>query len=252
MRLPKLEFEPAPEWQRERLARWLADWAAAEALAGAELETTEPGDREGRPDRVPDGCVASVSEEPALGVGQIRLLAPDTTGPGIRPVFVAVLGASEDGLFLAAPFSPFAEPADEGELLTGRDEPPVRVLCVWNTRAVDSCILGNSWLVGDLSEQELESALALYRCLEGKSALPVALRRQIGPPVSHPADLRVVHRDRERALMDGVTAGPSPAVQPSPYPAQEEPRDLLRAAEPEPPSYETDGAETAEPESEGR
>src|ERR1019366_2114447 len=116
---------------------------------------------------------STVETKITLAVGQIRLLRPNDA-PGVdRPIYVALLQEAPPTAWQVVPFSRFAEPAVPGEWLTGRNEPPLRVLGLWNTRLLPAPAVQRSWLVGELSETELERAHNVWRHCQPDQAAPV-------------------------------------------------------------------------------
>jgi hypothetical protein len=178
----------------QRLAQWLREWDVDRRLA-------DEGDRQIEAAPVSrSGAGATELADPGgepLAEGQIRLLFPDTPETRDRPVFLAVLQAQR-GEFLVAPFGRFGAPALEGEWLTGRDTPGLRVLCLWNCFALPPERLLRSWLVDELSPNERAESAAVLESVRSGIGLPPAVRRQCGPPLRHPADPRQEYRSEER------------------------------------------------------
>ncbi|MCE9616472.1 MAG: hypothetical protein K8T26_19535 [Lentisphaerae bacterium] len=222
------------ERQRAQLARWLAEWQVDQAMGASPWEAgpRPPGIvREwggaGGGGWGGAGLVADLAAEPAPDVGQIRLLAPAAMSSSqVRPLYVAILARDAAGACEVAPFSRFAEPAFAGEWLTGRAALPLRVLCLWNTRALDATILATSWLVDALSLEELADAQAVRTHLTEGRTLPSALAARVGPPLFHPDDPRHAYRYRETLLMDGIGRAGGTS-----YERDAGPNDLRRAAE---------------------
>lgn len=231
MKLPALNLDPAPEWQKERLARWLAEWEIDRSLAD------EAGGRSNVPDDRNHPGVGDMarplSGEPEVSAGQIRLLAPDICGCE-RLVYVAVLRREPDGRFLFAPFGRFSEPAVPGELLTGRDTVCLRVLCLWNAQTVSADILGRSWLADELTGPEIKEAMAVYSHVIEGGDLDSELEKRTAPPLIHPADPRHFYKDEENGLVSSLAVGS--LVWPE---RADEERELPMAAEP-PETYGSD------------
>jgi hypothetical protein len=203
--LPKTRRAPASPAQRRRLALWLAGWRLER-----EMEQLAAGLRPAPPLRRGPASGAGwggpARHDPAVREGQIRLLSPRIDGAGARPVYVAVLWREGAGAFLAAPFSRFCEPAFPGELLVRRAPPCLRVLCVWNARALPAALLGRGWEVGRLTTGQLADATVLYRHLRGEGAPPPRYTVRTGPEIRHPFDPRAAYRREESALMNAVEA----------------------------------------------
>ena len=82
----------APDWQVERLSRWLVEWSIDQAFPAADLEIR--GDF-AEADMLPRGLVAPY--DPDARPGQIRLLAGHASE---RLVYVGILREDGDGRFL--------------------------------------------------------------------------------------------------------------------------------------------------------
>ena len=197
--LPEMRCSPAPRWQRERLGRWLREWEI-------ECRLVEPEGPED--DMTGDAYVIEtapgVVEEAEVhlpAVGQIRLLRPAKGPSAMHPLYVAILAQNDDGRFLVAPYGRFSEPAIPGELKTGRDEPCLRVLCLWKAQRVTTEQLARTWLVGELAEGERSEASAIHAFIDEGTPIPEALIERIGPPLVHPADPRHEYLDEENSLV---------------------------------------------------
>ena len=197
-KLPDIRMARAPDWQHERLARWLAEWRIELALG----ETPTAG-------RMPAPLRAEVRAE--LGgdtgmpeAGHIRLLYPHLAAAWHRPVCLAILAQRNGPEFLAAPFGPFSEPATPGELRTGRAEAPLRVLCVWNARWFTPTVFRGSWKVDTLTGEDLEAANRVLAACEDGLVLPAELAGRVGPPLMHPDDPRRIYCRRETVRMDAL------------------------------------------------
>ena len=195
--LPELRKTALPAGQKERLARWLHEWQL-----DADLQHCRD-DNAGVVYRPAAGREGGAGNDPPCETGQVRLLRPRNRATWQMPVFVALLKKVGASAFLVAPFSRFAQPALPAELLTGRDEHPLRVLCLWNVRSVPRDVVDLSWYLDTLSPEEIASALAVYGAAEG-GPTPAALVGRTGPPLVHPEDPRRVYVRRERLRMDFV------------------------------------------------
>ena len=208
--LPGVRTQPVPEWQKERLARWLREWETGKVLAESDVgdyaDDTAGKDSTLSPnsDSAPEAgrIVLPTSAEPPAQAGQIRLLFPGIAPAGTRLVYLAILEKSKPGIFLCAPFGRFSEPAFPGELFTGRETPHLRVLCVWNARDMDEKTSRESWLIDVLSDEETRLASAVLRYVRRGDPLPAGIDAQSPPPVIHPADPRRVYREEESDLMN--------------------------------------------------
>lgn len=204
-RLPEARRRAPAKGQLQRLARWLREWDVDRRLADEEDSQIEAASVGGAGAGATD--LADPGGEP-VAAGQIRLLFPDTPETRARPVFVAVL-QEERGEFLIAPFGRFGEPALEGEWLTGRDAPALRVLCLWNCFALPPGRLLRSWLVDELSAAERAGSAAVLQFVRSGIGLPPGVKRRCGPPLRHPADPRQEYRSQERFFANELrrTAG---------------------------------------------
>ena len=218
MKQPEIRQGPGPERQKERLARWLAEWRVEQTLsAAAQAGEATLGKGGDAPIPLLGPLARTTSGEAEPAVGQIRLFSPEIPTAGLRPVYIAVLRNSGQDGFVTAPFSRFAEPALLGEIETGHSKTPFRVLCLWNARPVAAVVLSLSWRVAELSAEEVADALCLYDHLTSGHPLPAALAAKLGPPLVHPDDPRQIYRNREAVRMDRLleegprckgTAGP--------------------------------------------
>lgn len=205
------QAEHLSPWQAEKLSRWRELWELHWLLATKNHDDADETSSECHElDRavLPEGLIAPYETDPqTLKQGAIRLLAEELTN-GHRPhVNVLVLGpwgGKESQSWLIAPYGPFSEPADESELKTGRDEPGLRVLCVWNARIVPSEVLLISWLLGEAEPDEVADALAVFRCHTGGEPLPIRLRPLVGPPILSKSDPRITYFAEERGVLAGI------------------------------------------------
>ena len=204
MTLPNTTTRRLPDWQRERLECWLAEWEIVETMP-----ETGGDEWEGGPEPVP-GWVApregssDPDEREPVRPGDVRLLYPAAGERWRRPVYVAVVSAESPERVLAAPFGPFAEPAVPGELLLRGLAPGIRVLCLWNCREMNRDSLKASWLVARLAVTDLDRVLAVRGHVDGGRALPEAVARDVGPPLAHPLDPRHEYLARQRLTMDAL------------------------------------------------
>jgi hypothetical protein len=234
MKLPELNIQPTPEWQKQRLTRWLADWKTSAILESSDPDrdrdrhytahdpTSDPDrdrhytahDPTSDPDRdrhytapasdIATELVAPLSNEPSPEPGQIRLLSPSIHGADTRPVHVAILQEEDPETFTISPFSRFSEPATEKELLTGRDTPFLRVLCLWNAQHIPLHILQKSWLVDEMSHDELNDAITILGYRSTDCLLSPSLAQRIGPEIVHPLDPRHDYLQQESELMQQI------------------------------------------------
>jgi hypothetical protein len=201
-KLPKINVIPASEQERLRLHRWIFERETDMALR--ESASVLPDDAVSE-----EGIIAFPGELPVNAPdtaidpvpGQIRLLRPDSQYTDECPRYLAILSEWEEDTVLAAPFSRYAEPATGGEWATRREVSCLRTLCLWNTHTVPADDLRDSWLADTLTAEELDDAWSVFKsCSTGKE-LPEKLKEQIGPPVVHPEDPRILYQEEEVAWM---------------------------------------------------
>lgn len=187
----ELNIAPPDNWQGERLARWLLDWELMQAAGDAEEDTGE------EVEALPEDCTAPPDAD--FASGQIRLLFPQ--GLDSEMVFIAIAGVS-DGECACVPFGPLAEPATPDELLSGREEAPVRVFCLWNARTIPVDDLPDSWVTDHLSDAGLTRLLDALLACRCTGQVSMSMQRDAGPPLSHPEDPRREYRYRETLRID--------------------------------------------------
>ena len=188
--------------QRRQLAEWLKAWHLAqrlEALPDLPETAAPPSYSQASPRRTePPRYNGGLSP---LQAGSIVLLPPDTEVTRSRPVYVALIEATEGDRWRVVPFGRFALPALPGELATGRRAPPLRVLCVWNSAVVDSARLAQGWQVGQLLAREMRWVRQRLDLPENTPP-PAPLARRLGPPLIHPLDPRHDYIEEERLLWE--------------------------------------------------
>lgn len=200
MEIPKLKYSEPSEKGRVFLKEWLEQWNMAK------LESDDE-------DYEPDG---TVTEEQIAGLkslvrpfdakvapGQIRLLSSSVVDAE-RPYYVAILKRWDEDLLLLAPYSPFSVPATTGELLTGRGHFSLDVLQLWNAVTAPPFLLAKSWLVDELSEQEIEEASAVFANIAGTrpGELPDSLADRVGIEIINTKDPRLRYQKEEAALLE--------------------------------------------------
>ena len=198
-RMPKTNPKRVSDSQLRRLERWVREWEIHRHISDdpdvpeETLETTPW--RESAPDVAPSAAA-----------GQIRLVHPRFLAPHAPPLYVAVLRPERTGAWLAAPYGPFSEPALPGELLTGRTQPCLRVLCLWNARLLPGRLAGQTWIADSMSDAEVEDALRVAAAALSGEKLPGELSDRVGPMLWHPDDPRQAYCDQQAALLDALVA----------------------------------------------
>ena len=194
-KLEKLGPEPADAWEANRLGRWLYEWELLQASEAQPPEAPSPG-----PTTEPASAESIAPPDLDIEPGQIRLLLP--RGLDSELVFIVIAGVNGEQECTCVPFSPLSEPATPDELLSGRDEPTVRVFCLWNARTVPAHLLPDSWTVDTLTEIELNRLSSALDSCEQTGQVPDTFSRDAGPPLSHPEDPRREYRYRETQRLD--------------------------------------------------
>ena len=144
-------------------------------------------------------CVTQCNEP--IEVGDIRILRSRVVGETQLPVYVAVISKWENGDWLIAPYGEFSEPATSGELLTGRSDFGLRVLCLWNTHSISSGDLRFSFIEDQMTVDEIKDAWKVFRSVSTGEDLPENLSLRVGSPIINPKDPRIVYQQEFRELM---------------------------------------------------
>ena len=195
-------MQPASDEHKARLAAWLREWDIDRALADDDDQETAASAP------VP---MRAGAEHPCPAARDIRLLMPLTPGARAHPRYMALLRREDDGRWLVAPFGRLATPAWPGEWRTSRNEPPLRVLCLWNAARLSEGLLLSSWKVDELSDKDAACALAAWRAWSPDQGARSSGDPRVGPPLSHPLDPRHDYLEEERAWMDDVRGGATPS-----------------------------------------
>lgn len=182
------------EWRRERAIDFQlqrADVPPSDTGSGPITNVSQPSCEQPRPRPY----------EVQVSPGEIRLLGPGAVANPFRFAYVAVLDTYPDqGIALAAPFSPYASPATKDEWLTGLESTPLRVLQLWNAIPIPLFSLARSWRCCTLTKDELKSARELYRHTVAGTFATSSLREQTGLAIHDPADERLAYQAEEQAL----------------------------------------------------
>ena len=136
-----------------------------------------------------------------LAAGQILHLK--STGDAMldRSLHVLVLKVdSAASRVLVAPFGPIPIPATEAELLTGLEDDPLKVLCLWNARWLPADVAVKSWSVGQADAALVADAVALREAVARREALPAHLSSRTGPPLLMPDDAIQAYLDEEEQI----------------------------------------------------
>jgi len=199
IKLPTLKRVATPQWQKERLNKWLHEWSI-----NKQLESEDINEEEIDSDSVFDIKKPSVADfDAAVEAGQVRLFSYDLLNREQRPRYFLVLGRwGDDNSFMLAPFSYMSEPATTGELDTWREHFSLKVLELWNARIAPEQAIAKSWVVDNFCDSELSDARSTYQHIAYGDELPEHLIERIGPPIINPADPRLEYQQQERSEMD--------------------------------------------------
>jgi len=222
--LPDIRVQRSPVYQCRRLSRWLKEWEADQILRMGVVSALAQS----------QGVALDIASSGRPVVRQVRLLHPvPSVDPARRPIYVAILAESARGAFLIAPFGRFAEPAVPGEWQTRLTAMSLRVLCVWNARAVEARLLERSWPAAVLKTETVRRALELHQHLRDGEPLKSIAEQEVGPPLRHPLDPRHTYLEEESALleehltvMDSTASGGTDS-----FLYEQKPSPLLMAAE---------------------
>jgi hypothetical protein len=171
--------------QRRDLARWLAEWRLDRRLRDA--PRPEPDLQDGAGKAPAANALIGALQPPV--VGEIRLLFPVAGAPDTGPLYGAVLARRGPDV-LWAPFGRFSVPATPGEWRTGLRTPPVRVLCLWNSRWLAAAVLRLSWRAGRFDPARVAAALEVLERYRSGATSGTTGPGDVGPPVRHPLDPR--------------------------------------------------------------
>jgi hypothetical protein len=134
--------------------------------------------------------------------GDLRLISPRFLPGENKPVAVLLLDQDfETDEWTIIPFSGADSPLHAGEWITDRDEALVRVLCFWNARRLQGCVLEESQRLDSVSDDELTHCIALNQALAAGKAWPEADAARSGDPWSADRYEREEHEDEQREIM---------------------------------------------------
>jgi hypothetical protein len=140
---------------------------------------------------------------PAPAPGQIRLLSPTTVSLSAieRPVYVLLMPTGSADTLALIPFSRYRIPATPREWRTRFNQPPLRVLCLWNQHVCDRADFHAGWFIKTITQkQQAEVA----RVLPMLNDLQAYASRRFGPPLQHPLDPRHVYLQEEGMLLSDL------------------------------------------------
>ncbi|MGN0879547.1 MAG: hypothetical protein ACI4WT_08870 [Oligosphaeraceae bacterium] len=143
--------------------------------------------------------VAPIPSDPfdeELAQGQIRVLSQlDAI------VYVVLLRRWTDSSFLIMPFSKYSFPATDEEYLTRQDGGMyLRVLQGWNARTLQDETLRKSWVAGELNQEDLTAAMALWNYVLGDADLPEEQLARTGVPIYRADDPRLAYKQETMDL----------------------------------------------------
>jgi hypothetical protein len=203
--LSKIQWSAIPKAKKAQLEQWLDLRRADLHLRSTFEQESDTSSSSQRSDEQQHGTLHIREVAPFDGVvaiGQIRLLAPELSPDLMRPLYFAVLKEWDSDTYLIAPFSPYALPATTGELLLHDVSVHFKVLCLWNARTVAKTLVAKSWLVGDLTDDQLKEAWAVFRHAIAGHSLSDAVCDRVGLPIYTSADPRMAYEGEEAAHLE--------------------------------------------------
>ena len=176
-------LEERKELTRSFMQSYLLDRRMREASAADDVEDT--GTLETTVSPTPSD---PFDEE--LAQGQIRVLSQlDAI------VYVVLLRRWTDSSFLVMPFSRYSFPATDEEYLTRQDGGMcLRVLQGWNTRTLQDETLRQGWVAGELNQDDLSAAMALWNYVLGDTELAEDHLARTGVPIYRADDPRLSYK----------------------------------------------------------
>lgn len=194
------EGNPSQGFWRNRLSNWLQEWN----LRNEMLKDGPPTDSDKKSgENLNAASLVNYTNDP-IQIGDIRILRSRLIEETDLPVYVAVISEWEDGDWLIAPYGEFSEPATTGELLTGRDDFGLRVLCLWNAHSISSEDLSFSFLEDRMTDEERNDSWEVFRAVSTGDDLSQHLSKRIGPPIVHPKDPRIAYQEEFKELMSPI------------------------------------------------
>lgn len=195
----------ASDRERALYRQWYHEYRLAQRLDDIGEPAVKDADAAGH-DAFRRRTAASSPFSGPLLAGEIRILSSQLIdNPDMVPYF-AVISPWEDDFWLIMPFSRFSVPATAGEIATGMQFSPLRVLQVWNARTAQACLLAKSWSLNEtLPENIRQASDDLFRHLLGGRALPTGFAPQRGPALRNPLDIRHNYLAEESAQFAVLT-----------------------------------------------
>ncbi len=128
-----------------------------------------------------------------IEAGQIRMLSGTE-----RPTYALVARRWDENSWLLLPFSNYSEPATETEMkLRPSGGIGLRVLQLWNARSLLEQTVAKSWLVAELSAEDIEDALGAWKWSVGVGELSEDQLSRTGLPIMRRDDPRISYEDEE-------------------------------------------------------
>ena len=212
MTLPTPSRLPVPAEQRERLQRWLREWAVFRSLGDAPADAAARTPPAGPPGADAAAVVRRVRPpDAAVEPGQVRLLHPRHSPD--EPRYAAALEMHADGYVTLVPFGLFAEPALPGEVRLDRPV-PLRVLCAWNAVRVPLRVVAAGWMIDRLGAAERAVLRQVRTAPADGTPLPAEIAARTGPPLAHPLDPRHDYLAMETDTWTELAATPPGIVYP--------------------------------------
>ncbi len=204
-KLEKLKLIPADDKQKERLVRWLYEWNLFLTSTNTDDDVSDIADTSSEYQNILSNRYITPFDE-NFESGQIRLMSP---GADENMLFIVITSVFTDGTIEFIPFSLLTEPATPDELLSGRKNAVVAVYCLWNFRKVQKDMVGNSWIVDQLTDIEIKRLLQAFNAYKQNGTPPDDLRPETGPPLIHPEDPRRKYKNYERQRVNTAISNTS-------------------------------------------
>jgi hypothetical protein len=142
-----------------------------------------------------------------LTPGDLRLISPRYLLGSDQPFVVLLLDQYfETNLWTVVPFSHADTPLRAGEWRTELDEPHTRVLCFWNARQVQGCVLEDSEPVGGFSDAETAHCASLHEAWSSRRVWDTADLARSGDQWSTSPSERSAHEECQREIIRSLTS----------------------------------------------